>query len=67
MVAVYGVVPEYPGVGRPPTRKQPRAGWQYLQVVKQRQNGRVVGTTLRVVFGNEEEVLERLGRRPAPL
>ncbi len=65
MVAVYGVVPEYPGVGRPPTRKQPQAGWQYLQVVKQRQNGRVVGTPRRVVFGKEEEVLERLGRSTA--
>ena len=35
MVEVYGVVPEYQGTGRPPTRKQPQPGWQYLQVVKQ--------------------------------
>jgi transposase-like protein len=28
MVEVYGVVPEYQGVGRPPTRKQPQPGWQ---------------------------------------
>jgi hypothetical protein len=65
MVEVYGVVPEYQGVGRPPTRKQPQPGWQYLQVVKQRQNGRVVGTELRVVFGDEEEVLELLGKSTA--
>ena len=65
MVEVYGVVPEYQGVGRPPTRKQPQAGWQYLQVVKQRENGRVVGTAWRVVFGNQEEVLELLGRSTA--
>lgn len=65
MVEVYGVVPEYQGVGRPPTRKQPQPGWQYLQVVKQRQDGRVVGTELRVVFGDEEEVLELLGKSTA--
>ncbi len=65
MGEVYGVVPKDPGVGRPPTRKPPQTGWQYLPVVKPRQNGRVVGTTRRVVFGNEEEVLERLGRSTA--
>lgn len=65
MVEVYGVVPEYEGIGRPPTRKQPQAGWQYLQVVKQRENGRVVGATLRVVFGSKEEVLELLGKSTA--
>jgi hypothetical protein len=65
MVEVYGAVPEYQGVGRPPTRKQPLPGWQYLQVVKQRENGRVVGTELRVIFGDEEAVLERLGKSTA--
>jgi len=65
MIEVYGMVPEYQGVGRPPTLKQPQPDWQYLQVVKQREDGRVVGTELRVVFGNEEEVLELLGRSTA--
>ena len=65
MVEVYGVVPEYQGVGRPPTRKQPQPGWQYLQVVKQRENGRVVGTELRVIFGDVEEVLALLGKSTA--
>jgi hypothetical protein len=65
MVEVYGVVPEYQGTGRRPTRKQPQPGWQYLQVVKQRENGRVVGTELRVIFGNEEEVLALLGKSTA--
>ena len=60
MVEVYGVVPEYQGTGRPPTRKQPQPGWQYLQVVKQRENGRVVGTRLRVVYGERKEVLRLL-------
>ena len=65
MIEVYGIVPEYQGRGRPPTHKQPQPGWQYLQVVKQRENGRIIGVTLRVVFGDEEEVLERLGKSTA--
>jgi hypothetical protein len=65
MIEVYGIVPEYRGRGRLPTRKRPQPGWQYLQMVKQRENGRVVGVTLRVVFGDEEEVLERLGKSTA--
>lgn len=65
MVAVYGVVPEYQGVGRPPTLKQPQAGWQYLQVVKQREHGRIVGTELRVIFGDQAEVLELFGKSTA--
>jgi len=60
MVEVYGRVPEYSGVGRPPTKKRPQAGWQYLQVVKQRENGRVVGTRLRVIYGDKKEVLQLL-------
>lgn len=65
MVEVYGMVPEYQGIGRPPTLKQPLSGWQYLQVVKQRENGRVVGVSLRVIFGDKEEVLELLGKSTA--
>jgi hypothetical protein len=65
MIEVYGSVPEYQGVGRPPTRKQAQPGWQYLQVVKQRENGRVIGTQLRVIFGDEKEVLELLGKSTA--
>jgi hypothetical protein len=47
MVEVYGVVPEYQGIGRPPTLKRPQPGWQYVQVVKQRENGRVEWTRSR--------------------
>lgn len=60
MVEVYGQVPEYSGVGRPPTRKRPQDGWQYLQVIKQRDNGRVVGIRLRVIYGDRKEVLQLL-------
>jgi hypothetical protein len=65
MVEVYGQVPEYSGRGRPPTRKRPQPGWKYLQVVKQRQKGRVVGTRLRVIYGDEKEVLQFLGSSTA--
>lgn len=65
MVDVYGQVPEYQGRGRPPTRKQPQPGWQYLQAVKQREKGRIVGVDLRVVFGDEEEVLALFGQSTA--
>jgi hypothetical protein len=65
MVKVYGKVPEYKGIGRPPTRKRPQRGWQYVQMVKQRENGRVVGIKLRVVFGDPVETLELLGQSTA--
>lgn len=53
LIEVYGQVPPYNGRGRPPTKKQPQPGWQYLQVVKQRENGRVIGTETRIIFGNQ--------------
>jgi hypothetical protein len=66
MVDVYGQVPAYSGRGRPPTRKQPQPGWQYLQMVKQRdERGHFRGTKLRVVFGTQSEVLELLGKSTA--
>jgi hypothetical protein len=66
MIEVYGVVPEYSGRGRRPTRKQARPGWLYLQMVKQRdERGRVKGTKLRVVFGKKSEVLALLGTSTA--
>ena len=66
MVEVYGQVPPYKGTGRPPTKKRPLEGWQYLQMVKQRdERGRVLGTKLRVIFGNEDEVIATLGSSTA--
>ncbi len=65
MVEVYGKVPEYSGRGRPPTKRQPLPGWQYLQMVKQRRNGRVIGTRLRVIYGDKEEVIALLGKSTA--
>jgi hypothetical protein len=66
MIEVYGVVPEYSGRGRPPTRKKARPGWLYLQMVKQRdERGRMKGIKLRVIFGKKSEVLALLGKSTA--
>jgi len=65
MVEVYGTVPAYNGTGRPPTRKRPQPGWQYVQMVKQRENGRVVGIKVRVVFGDPVATLALLGQSTA--
>jgi hypothetical protein len=62
MVEVWGKVPEYKGRGRPPTNKRPGAGWQHLQMVKQRENGRVMGVRAKTIYGDEREVLELLGQ-----
>jgi hypothetical protein len=66
MIEVYGMVPEYCGRGRPPTRKQPGADWLYLQMVKQRNEiGRFAGTKLKVIFGSKDEVIALLGKSTA--
>jgi hypothetical protein len=66
LVEVYGhVPPKKPGPGRPPTRKQPGGQWQYLQMVKQRERGRVVGVEARVIYGDAVAVRERLGEHTA--
>jgi hypothetical protein len=66
MVEVYGLVPDYQGRGRPPIRKKPGPNWQYLQMVKQRdEHGRFQGTKLRIIFGNKTEVIELLGKSTA--
>ena len=62
MLEVYGQVPPDSGRGRPPSLKRPGQDWQYLQMVKQRENGRVIGTELRVIYGDEAEVLALLGQ-----
>src|SRR4030067_322913 len=62
MVEVYGVVPEYIGRGRPPTRKKPGTDWLYLQMVKQRdEHGRVEVVKLRAIFGTKAGGVELLG------
>jgi len=66
MIAVYGLVPQYCGRGRPPTRKKAQPDWQYLQMVKQRdQHGKFQGVKLRVIFGKKNEVIQLLGKSTA--
>ena len=61
MVEVWGKVPQYKGRGRPPTNKKAQAGWQYLQMVKHRENGRVIGVKPKTIYGEERELRQFLG------
>jgi hypothetical protein len=66
MIDIYGQVPAYQGHGRPPTRKQAQADWQYLQFVKHRdEHRRLLSTELRVIFGEPEAVLALFGQSTA--
>jgi hypothetical protein len=66
ILAVYGLVPEYSGRGRPPTRPKPSKDWLYLQMVKQRdEHGRLAGVKLRAIWGGLEELLDLLGKSTA--
>jgi len=66
MIEVYGLIPQYCGRGRPPTRKKPSTDWLYLQMVKQRDEcGHFAGTKLKAIFGSLEEVTNLLGKTTA--
>lgn len=63
LVEVYcvEVQPEYKGRGRPPNPvKVPLPDLKYAQVIKHKKNDEVVAIEKKVVFGNEEEVLNAL-------
>lgn len=65
MVEAWGQVPPYSGRGRRPTLKRAGADWQYVQVIKRREEGRVVGVTIKVVYGDPKEVLAQVGGHTA--
>lgn len=65
MLETWGKVPEYSGLGRPPTRKQPQAEWKCLQVIKHRSGGRLIGISYRVVYGDLNEVPGLMGLNTA--
>jgi hypothetical protein len=66
ILAVYGLVPEYSGRGRPPTRPKPGQDWRYLQMVKLRdEHGRLLEVKLRAVWGPLDELIELLGKSTA--
>ena len=59
-------MPVYQDCGRPPTLKQPPAGWQHLQFVKHRDaHGRLLSVELRVIFGEPDAVLALFGQSTA--
>jgi hypothetical protein len=62
LVEAFGQVPAYRGVGRPPTKKQPQEGWQYLQLVK---SAAVGEERVRVVYGDPQAVVSRMGGHTA--
>jgi hypothetical protein len=61
MLETWGKVPEYSGRGAPPKLHKPGKDWQYLQVVKKRKGGKLESVRIKVVYGNPEEVKEKLG------
>jgi hypothetical protein len=61
MVETWGKVPEYKGRGKPPTRKKPQPGWQYLKVIKRRSGYRLTGISIQVVYGDPDAVIALLG------
>lgn len=65
MVQTWGQVPPYSGLGRPPTVKRAGPDWQYVQVIKRREEGRIVGVTIKVVYGDPDEVLAQVAGHTA--
>jgi hypothetical protein len=66
ILAVYGLVPDYGGRGRPPTLPVPGKDWRYLQMVKQRDaHGHLEGISLRAIWGQKDELIELLGKSTA--
>ena len=44
---------------------QPRKDWQYLQVIKRREGSKLVSVTIKVIYGDQEEVKKVLGEHTA--
>jgi hypothetical protein len=65
MVETWGQVPPYSGRGRPPTVKRAGPDWQYVQVIKHREGSHLVGVTIKVVYGDPETVLAKVGGHTA--
>ncbi len=66
IVAVYGLIPQYGGRGRPPTRPKAGQDWRYLQMVKHRdEHGRLETIQLKAVWGDLDELIHLLGESTA--
>ena len=57
----WGKVPEYGGRGAPPTLPKPGKDWQCLQIIKKRKGGKIESVRVKVIYGDPEEVKEKLG------
>jgi hypothetical protein len=65
ILETWGTPPPYRGYGRPPTRKRPGAGWQYLQVKKIRSGNHLQEVQVEVIYGDPEQVVKTLGKHTA--
>jgi hypothetical protein len=65
LLDTWGQIPPYRGRGRPPTCKQAQPGWHYLQVVKAQSGTRLTGISIKVIYGDPEEVSALLGEHTA--
>src|SRR5260221_5125553 len=65
MLATWGAVPPYGGRGRPPHTPPPGPDWEYVEVVKERDGHRLVGVSLKVIYGNAETTLASVGGHTA--
>jgi hypothetical protein len=65
LLQTWGEVPEYRGRGRPPTLKRPQPEWQYLQVIKNRSGSRLTKVSVKVVYGQADEVISSVGAHTA--
>jgi hypothetical protein len=61
MLETWGKVPEYSGRGAPPTLPKPGKDWQCLQIIKKRKGGKIESVRVKVIYGDPEEVKEKLG------
>jgi putative lipoic acid-binding regulatory protein len=61
MLKTWGKVPEYGGRGAPPTLPKPEKDWECLQVIKKRKGGKLENVRIKVVYGDSEQVKEKLG------
>ena len=52
-------------MGRPATVKRPQKEWQYLQVVKTRSGGGLIGVTIKVIYADPDTVPAEVGAHTA--
>src|SRR5262249_4710228 len=66
LVATWGAVPPPAGKrGTRPKLPRPPVGTQYLQVIKDRSGGRLLGVRTKVIYGETEEVVATVGASTA--